>query len=299
MFQRVLIAGIGALGSEVAKNLGLLGCKSVYLADADAIEPRNVGRSLFTTAPTTIGRTKIAQALEKLRTWFPLTQWNGVPLEIADLAPEDISKAEVLFSCVDTDLARTEIAALSVRYKVPVCDGGLGGTSTRVGRVSWFPAKQSSACFACLLAASRRAALLSLWESDVHACWARSLSGDNTGWTTTPGMASIVAGLQVETAASGMEKRHVESYSLQLDLDRATAIEKVDHRQSISCPFHEEISGELFPICTLAACNACGNHYSPNVRIGWLRRWSSCPFCGSRDLLVRQSLSREPMGWQS
>ena len=151
MFRQVLVAGIGALGSEVVKNLGLIGCESVFLADADVLENKNIARSILLREGAAIGQSKVSYALDRLQTWFPQTCWNGMPVEIADVEPEQFLKAEVLFSCVDTDLARTEISALAARYRLPVCDAGLGGVSTRVGRVSWFPGVDSAACFACLL----------------------------------------------------------------------------------------------------------------------------------------------------
>src|ERR1044071_4258393 len=183
MFDRVLVAGVGALGSEVVKNLGLLGCQSVFLADADVIEEKNIAKSVLLREGVVAGQSKITCFLARLCSWFPETHWEGGAVEIADIEPEQFQEADILFSCVDTDLARAEIAALSAKYELPVCDAGLGGTSTRVGRVSWFPVIRTAACFACLLSSKRRAALLSLWESQVHACWAREEPvGD--AWTT-------------------------------------------------------------------------------------------------------------------
>jgi len=294
MFHQVLIAGIGALGSEIVKNLGLLGCESVYIADADVLETKNIARSVLLREGVIAGQSKISYSLDRLRAWFPQTRWDGAPAEIADVEPEQFLKAEILFSCVDTDLARTEIAALAARYKLPVCDAGLSGTSTRVGRVSWFPGTDSAACFACLLTSRRRAELFSMWESDVHACWARE-QDEEDAWTSTATMASIVAGLQVELAISSANNME-NAFSLHLDLDQALVSQTIQHRRSTECPLHAEVPGVLFPICTRAECGMCGKQFSPNRRIGWVRRWCVCPSCGSRDLIIRNSLRDEPVG---
>ena len=294
MFHRVLVAGMGALGSEVVKNLGLLGCESVFVADADVIEQKNIARSVLLREGAIDGQSKVACSLNRLRAWFPETQWNGVAEEIADIEPDHFLKADILFSCVDTDLARTEIAALAARYKLPVCDAGLGGTSTRVGRVSWFPGIPSAACFACLLSGKRRAALLSAWESDVHACWAREHDGEGT-WTSTPTMASIVAGLQVEFAISAM-KSITETFSVHIELDQAPASRTVQHRRSVECPLHDEVPEALFPICTRAECGQCNKQFAPDRRIGWVRRRGACPSCGSRNLIMRESRREELEG---
>jgi molybdopterin-synthase adenylyltransferase len=291
VFRQVLVAGIGALGSEVVKNLGLIGCESVFLADADVLENKNIARSILLREGAAIGQSKVSYALDRLQTWFPQTRWNGMPVEIADVEPEQFLKAEVLFSCVDTDLARTEIAALAARYRLPVCDAGMGGMSTRVGRVSWFPGIDSAACFACLLSSRRRARLFSMWESDVHACWARERN-EQLAWTSTATMASIVAGLQVEIALSAT-KNTKESFSVHLDLDKMPLSQTVQHSRSVMCPLHAEMSGSLFPICTLAECSTCGQQFSPHQRNAWVRRWGSCPFCNGRELIIRNSLRNE------
>jgi adenylyltransferase/sulfurtransferase len=291
VFRQVLVAGIGALGSEVVKNLGLIGCEAVFLADADVLENKNIARSVLLREGAAIGQSKVSYALDQLQTWFPQTRWNGMPVEIADVEPEQFLKAEVLFSCVDTDLARTEIAALAARYRLPVCDAGMGGVSTRVGRVSWFPSVDSAACFACLLSSVRRAELFSLWESDVHACWARERNEQRT-WTSTATMASIVAGFQVEIALSAT-KHTKGSFSVHFDLDRAPLSQTIQHSRSLGCPLHVEMSGAVFPICTLAECSTCGKQFSPHRRIAWVRRWGACPFCNGRELIIRDSLRNE------
>jgi len=293
VFRHVLVAGLGTLGSEVVKNLGLLGCESVFIADADTIEEKNVSRSLL-LCEATVGQSKVLYALDRLRTWFPQTQWSGVPVEVADVEPDRFIQAEVLFSCVDTDLARTEIAALAARYRIPICDAGLGGISTRVGRISWFPG-DAAACFACLLTSKRRAMLLNMWESDVYACWADE-HDKRDGWTSTATMASIVGGLQVEIAFSASAREVKESFSVHLDLDQSSVSQTIQHRRSAECPFHNEVTGALFPICTVADCSACSRQFSPNRRISWVRRWGACPFCGSHNILIRDSLRNELTG---
>jgi len=44
---RVLVAGAGALGNEVVKNLVLFGIGHIYVADFDEIEVSNLTRSVL------------------------------------------------------------------------------------------------------------------------------------------------------------------------------------------------------------------------------------------------------------
>lgn len=287
MFHRVLVAGVGALGSEIVKNLGLLGCESVFLADPDILEEKNIRRSLLMRGGFP-GVSKVEHAISRLKDWFPNTKWLGAPVEITDVGAEHFLQSDAIFSCVDTDLARVEIAVLAAHYQLPVCDGGLGGTSTRVGRVSWFPADRSEACFSCLLAARRRAEIFSLWESDVHSCWADDEQKQQM-WTSTPTMASIVAGVQVEAAISAARN----SFSMQLDFDSESVFQKIQHNRSAECPLHSRIEGIPFPVCTLAECKTCGQQFAPNRRIAWLRRRGTCPSCGDNDLVIRASTREE------
>jgi adenylyltransferase/sulfurtransferase len=290
VFRRVLIAGIGALGSELLKNIALLGCERVFIADADLLEEKNRARSILMRNGTA-GESKVTHAIARLTALFPHTEWCGSAVEIADVPPEEFECAEILFSCVDTDLARTEIAALAARYKLDVCDAGLGGTSLRVGRVSWFPFGDNSACFACLLSARRRAQLLSQWDSTVHACWVGAET-EAPAWTSTPAMASIVAGLQMEIAhaKTGREK---DSFSLQLNLDRDPMVSTVRHTRSAACPLHGQTDGAVFPVCTLAECAACGAEFAPGRRVAWVRRRGVCPLCGRGAPIVRKTVCEE------
>ncbi len=42
-----MVAGAGALGNEVVKNLALLGVGTILLVDLDLVEPSNLSRSVL------------------------------------------------------------------------------------------------------------------------------------------------------------------------------------------------------------------------------------------------------------
>lgn len=285
--ESVIVAGVGALGSEVVQRLGQLRCRSVFLADPDVVEPVNLSpSSLFQAA--SLGRKKVEFLLDRLVKVFPETHWAGSATEIADVDPAVFSKAQMIFSCVDSDLARTEIAALAARFGVPVCDAGLGGVSTRMGRVSWLPGR-TAACFSCLLTTRRRTSLLAFYETEVHSC--SSLDAIfPTGWTSAPSTAALTAALQVEIAFASIGLPH--AFSVSLDLDSAQREREIRHSRSIECPLHDVADETLliFPVCTLAECLDCGAEFNPHRRIAWVRRHGKCPECSSRKLRIRKSL---------
>lgn len=299
MFRRVLVAGIGALGSELVKNLGLLGCERVFMADADVLEEKNIARSLLMRNGIA-GESKVVHAIARLTEEFPRTEWCGSAVEIADVPPEEFECADILFGCVDTDLARMEMAALAVRYRLDMCDAGLGGTSLRVGRATWFPAMTSRheavACFGCLLSGRRRAELLSAWESAIYACWAGSeVEKSELAWTSTPTMASIAAALQLEIAlaSAGKEK---SAFTLHVDLDGVPMMQRIEHKCSVECPLHETVDGGMFPVCTHAECSVCGAEFAPMRRVAWVRRHGVCPQCRSGAPIIRKSMHEAPVG---
>lgn len=290
MFRRAIIAGLGALGSELAQSLGRFAPRHVTLVDQDVLEPKNIARSAF-WGDARPGEPKVTAAARALNAAFPATHWTGIAAEIADVSPSLFEQADVLLGSVDTDLARVEMAAIGARYALNICDAGLGGTSLHVGRVSWFPATGfpqhpgvCSACFACLLSARRRAALLTSWESESHAC-IQSEPRQNPAWSSAAITTRRIARLQALLAVRACARPpRWPARTLQIDFDLAPRVRRIHHVHSEECPFHgdEVLRGELFPRCSQAVCMRCGATEQTAARIGWLRRWGRCGRCGSQ-----------------
>jgi adenylyltransferase/sulfurtransferase len=108
-------------------------------------------------------------------------------------------------------------------------------------------------------------------------------------------MASIVAGLQMEIAlaSTGSERvcREKDAFTLHVDLDGNPMMQKIEHRRSAECPLHEVTDGDVFPVCTLAECSACGAGFAPLRRVAWVRRRGVCPRCGNGAPIIRESAS--------
>ncbi len=300
--MRAAVIGAGSLGSEVIRILGLLGIGSLAVIDPDRVEATNLTRAFLLRNHLGINKAKaIAESCQSL---FPDTQFEAFPAEVADVGFSDLRGCTVLFSCVDNDLARTELAYISTRLAIPVVDGGLAGELS-AGRVSYFPGT-NGACYSCLLTSHKRRELLTLWESSVGSCGAREDGDDAVHYASTPMMASVVAAFQVETALR-QKSGGAGAFSLEIRLSPEAAVETLKIPQGAVCPFHDqedsrvsapgdevtvgeylEQSGVLnpllvldWPVCVGASCRECDFGWAPMQRLGFLRRYGACPQCGS------------------
>jgi hypothetical protein len=310
------VIGAGALGNEVIKSLGLIGIGRILVIDPDHIEPSNLTRSVFYSYYNSAGQNKaqvIADVCSKL---FVNTRFDALPLEIADVGFQELKDLDLLFSCVDSDLARIEIAYIAAKLDVPVADAGLGAENYSHGRVTWFGGRRA-ACYSCMLSRQARREILSFSHAPVRSCWAADPDG-SVGLPGTPMMAAMVAGMQVDLGLRSLfAELREESWSIELSLDPAPALERLTLRQSVTCPFHERphqlveapadtastvwdllesVDGNDpalvldWPICTAAVCMDCGHKWPPLARLAAVRRAGACPACGSGRLREEESI---------
>lgn len=311
-----LVVGGGALGNEAVKNLGLLGAGQVIIVDPDKIEMSNLSRSVFFRAED-CGRSKAETLRTCLGSTFPDTKWKSHACEIADVGYGALAGVNLILSCVDSDLARIEVAWLALQLNLPLVDAGLGGPDYWRGRVSFFAGK-GGACFCCKLSPRRRRELLSLALSTGHSCWAKD---EGASISSTPTMASIVGALQVDFGLQCLAKlRNPEtsdfrSPTIEISLDLVPAIKRFVTSISPGCPFHHGVSQQRFPlsharasarelldsqngqsvdldwpICVAAGCLECGSDCKPMRRVAWLRKHGSCSRCGSHRILEQETL---------
>jgi len=142
--SRVLIAGIGGLGCEIAKNLVMVGVGHLDLVDLDIIEHSNLNRQvLFTDAK--IGEAKATAATRKLKQINPNITIRGYHSSLERLDPSLYKLADVIIGGLDSMNARLNLNAHSVRFKKPLIDGGVSGYHGHVYTI--FP--YENACYEC------------------------------------------------------------------------------------------------------------------------------------------------------
>lgn len=142
--SKVVIAGIGGLGTEIAKNLAMAGVGTLHLIDLDIIEYSNLNRQiLFSDADEGEPKSKVsARALKKINP-FSKYIWHHSNLE--DVDPEVYATADLIISGLDSVTARAELNRRAVHFKKPMIDGG---TATYYGHVYTYSPGEN-ACLQC------------------------------------------------------------------------------------------------------------------------------------------------------
>ncbi|MHA1992829.1 MAG: HesA/MoeB/ThiF family protein [Candidatus Hodarchaeales archaeon] len=119
----VLIAGIGGLGVEVAKNLTMAGVGHLILVDLDTIEFSNFNRQiLFVGAKE--GSYKAETAAKKLKEINPYIRIDHYNSALEDLDPVIYQEVDLYVSGLDSINARIELNRRSVHNRKPLIDAG-------------------------------------------------------------------------------------------------------------------------------------------------------------------------------
>jgi molybdopterin/thiamine biosynthesis adenylyltransferase len=311
----IALIGLGTLGSEIARLLGLLGVGSVILIDHGSVEPVNLTQNLFFREQESLHQPKAQVIAQKGLFYFPETKWVPVFNEIADVGFGQLANCALIFSATDSMLARLETAYISRRLNIPMLDVGLLGAAYWRGRAAWFPSNPRAACYVCQLNEKKRAELLSFSQSTVFPCqW----TAENIDMPSTPTMSSAVAGMAIDLAfRHGLFVERHEAAVWELNLSNPPSLQSHQLTASVTCPFHDfdniaslislphniplsqslqisEIEAiELdWPIVAVAKCQQCNYSWHPMRRVAWVRKNLRCPQCGEANYLALEAVGR-------
>lgn len=145
---RVLIVGLGGLGSPVAMYLAAAGVGHLTLLDFDAVDLTNLQRQIAHTNAR-IGVNKAASAAQSLRELNPDVRIECIEkiLDTDELAAQ-VALATVVVDCTDNFQTRFALNAACVAAKVPL----VSGAAIRLeGQVAVFDARdEKNPCYRCL-----------------------------------------------------------------------------------------------------------------------------------------------------
>ncbi len=122
----VLIAGVGALGCEVAKNLALSGVGRLVLVDRDVVELSNLNRQMLFNE-SDIGQKKAEVAAAKLKVMNPHVRVESYSSDLREVPEEVFDSVDVICSCLDSWGIRRWLNSVAVLKGKPLVDGAIEG----------------------------------------------------------------------------------------------------------------------------------------------------------------------------
>jgi adenylyltransferase/sulfurtransferase len=228
---RVIIAGAGALGNEVIKNLALMGVGHILIVDFDRIELSNLGRTALFLEKD-VGRAKALVAAERaslLNSEIQVRYLNG-DLS-SDIGLGFYRHADLVVGALDNVAARSAVGLSCSLSGIPFLDGGMWAWG---GEARWFKGGDET-CFECTLSEDDRK----------YAFERRSCTGFHEGDAegrivpTTISTSALIGGLLAQETARylcGWEIQGGEALvynGLKMALHRSTL------PRSPQCPCHE------------------------------------------------------------
>lgn len=189
---RVLVIGAGALGNEILKNMSLLGFREVVVVDMDRIDESNLSRTILYRA-SDVGEYKVDVAARTYKAILPGAVVQPITANITrDCGLGLFLWSDIIIAGLDNREARLWINRCAWKVNRPWIDGAIEGING-IARV-FVPG--APPCYECTLGEvdwailERRMSCNLLAHEDVK----------EGKVPTTPTIASIIAGIQVQEA---------------------------------------------------------------------------------------------------
>jgi len=190
---KIMVAGAGALGNEVLKNLALLGVGNILIVDFDRIEYHNLSRSiLFREEDSQFNRPKADVAAARMREINPEVKVKTINGDITiDVGLGVFRRMHVIIGCLDNRLARLYLNKYSFWVNKIWIDGAIQDLMAMY-RVY----KPGVTCYESGLSDTDRKII-----GDRMGCADVAMRNFSAGRVpTTPLSASIIGALQVQEA---------------------------------------------------------------------------------------------------
>ncbi|PWR00554.1 HesA/MoeB/ThiF family protein [Leucothrix pacifica] len=145
---RVLIIGMGGLGSPVAMYLAAAGVGHLVLSDFDIVERSNLQRQVIHTEQT-IGQLKVDSAKVFIESLNTDTQVTPLARQLSDDdLMEQIQLADAVVDCTDNFPSRFELNRCCIKAGKPLVSGA---AIRQEGQISTYDLRvENSPCYQCL-----------------------------------------------------------------------------------------------------------------------------------------------------
>ena len=146
--SKVLIIGIGGLGSPVAMYLAAAGVGQLTLVDFDTVDLSNLQRQ-FIHSHHTIGLAKVISAKQRLQAINPEINYRTINAELSTAELQyEVAQHDLVLDCSDNFPTRFRINKACVETATPLVSGAV---IRMEGQISTFDYRQSEqACYQCL-----------------------------------------------------------------------------------------------------------------------------------------------------
>jgi len=146
--SRVLIVGLGGLGSPVALYLGAAGVGHLTLVDDDVVELSNLQRQII-HGEKDIGRLKVESAADSLRALNSSIQVDIHSVRLSEQALiVAVDAADVVVDCSDNFATRFLLNKVTQQLKTPLVSGAAIRMEAQV--TVYDPRISGSACYRCI-----------------------------------------------------------------------------------------------------------------------------------------------------
>lgn len=145
---RVLIVGLGGLGSPVALYLAAAGVGTMWLADHDAVDSTNLQRQIA-HGEADVGRAKVASAAAAIQALNAATVVHAIEEKLAgDALAQAVSAVDLVLDCSDNFSTRFALNAECWRQRRPLVSGAAIRSEGQLLVVD--PRDANSPCYRCL-----------------------------------------------------------------------------------------------------------------------------------------------------
>ena len=146
---RVLIIGLGGLGSPVALYLAAAGVGTLVLADDDVVDPSNLQRQII-HGEADVGQSKVASAAHSITALNSDVLVKVLQQRLnGDALSEEVKKADIVLDCCDNLSTRLAVNKTCLQHQTPLVSGAAMRMEGQVTVVD--PRQPNTPCYDCLM----------------------------------------------------------------------------------------------------------------------------------------------------
>lgn len=153
--SKVLIVGLGGLGSPALLYLAGAGVGHLWLSDGDKVDTTNLQRQiLYRTSDRHSLKTKAA--IQQVKALNPAVQCHPLPAVDAELLANIVPQVDLVLDCSDNMATRQAVNSACVRFQKPLVTAAAVGWQ---GQMMLIEPAQAGACYHCVFPSQDEASL--------------------------------------------------------------------------------------------------------------------------------------------